>query len=505
MNEETMKTVGILAVIVLVAGGLAFVANGRLQVIGTPADTDTSRVDRCDLHIGLKGAGAFADPETDARKFGEVSPLDVVYYGWFQGSKSQLIVGEGKVERCGIQPSIWPTQARYRFSILDDGWRPFYTEATPNAFLDTALGGGAFQSHALLGAFAFEIEGFTYCVRPVVSPCAGGDTREIKDGAVLRVDVYARSEHTVVFEAFTRFARDEVALRSAIASVSWDKDGYVLGVDRVATFRWRAPTATYRDCANGVCQERPAYFYEVINRNTNEPIPGFERKPIPSASGRLTVDLTDDMFSNVLGVCDNHLEVVLFTEIAGIDHDFTAIAKLGAGERPVVTSVTLSDPDIREGDVVTVQWASRGNVTEYIVRVFIGGREILDTRLPAGRTSLTFSATVVGEGSVFVTALSFCQPSDVFEVPFVVENVHSGICQKFPKLTQCAAGNAFGWVFLILSLLAVLAAFILVMWIFGKLGIELPGTVRLLIAFLAAAGVAYLALNAGAFDVALGV
>ena len=111
-------------------------------------------------------------------------------------------------------------------------------------------------------------------------------------------------------------------------------------------------------------------------------------------------------------------------------------------------------------------------------------------RVSAPTPSLTSQATKTGIGSVFVTALNECQPSDVKEQPFFVGNTYPGLCTVYPELPQCA-GEIMNWlwvILLVIGALLVLGGLMIPMpWMF-RLGAAGAGLVLILIGYLSAVG-----------------
>ena len=484
-------------IVLLIIGFVAIAALSTtlFSTIAGSANTDATRTvlgieDSCTSGVfdfNIKGFGAFPDARTDTRFDGEVFTQSTLYYSHDPAGQSEEIVVQAGVKRCNTAPSQWPDNVYYRFSI--NGNR-MYKDDIPNGEAHFDLGNiitDPGNAPINFPAFSFKIDGVEYCSVATTTGCPAGKSVDIVDGSTLTVDVLAEDVGILGYPPIL-VMRDELNLRSALADVSFGKDGYVLGEDSVAIVNWDAPTATYDDCSvSGACTARPAYYLEVKALATNSVV--YARKPITSASGQISILLSDSMFTEAAG-CDNHLQATLYTEISGIDDDFTAVAKLGAGERPVVNSISLDHVDINEGETVSVSWEASGPITEYIVRVFIGGTEILTKRVSAATTSLTFQATKTGIGSVFVTALNECQPSDVKEQPFFVGNTYPGLCTVYPELPQCA-GEIMNWlwvILLVIGALLVLGGLMIPMpWMF-RLGAAGAGLVLILIGYLSAVG-----------------
>ena len=417
-----MKQASLLViVIVALAVFLGFALGSPLLGPLVGADTDGRRTvigveDSCTqgwLDFQIKGHGVMSDAETDSRQEGEAFTQTIIYFAWLKDGRSQEIVGEVKIQDCGFGPSQWPDQAYYYFYL---NGKLFYHADIPNGYYFRDLG-ATFGNDGPLGLFSFHIRGFRYCTVPVSSDGTCASEADILDGSVLRVDVHVSDVGPGGYDKVFVF-RDELTLRSAVANVWFDKSGYVVEEDEVAFVNWKAPTATYQECSHtGTCATRPAYALEVIHENTGNSLYG--PTPITTAGGRIGIVLSPSLYSDS-DTAINQLKAVLYTEIAEIDEDFTASASLNGPERPVVTSVSLSPSDIRQGDTVKVSWKTSGTVTRVRVVVHISGNEVYRDFVAGDATEITFQANVAGFGTAFVTAYNGANPSDVSKTDFSV-------------------------------------------------------------------------------------
>ena len=515
-DADWMKAVVLIVALGAVLGGVAVALNGRLTFQGIPpADNGAVRLandgkDTCD-DFGTRGLGAFPSPP--GKSLGGIFRNYVTWFSFLKDGRSQPVFGQAAFATCS---TVWSpaSESFYVFEINNGkGFQGFYTTDTPNGRLTFAENGGTWVGTGRynLNAFAFQISGFRFCTKPI--PAEGGCPSEtdIVDGAVLRVKVGYDFPLLLSGECCDPdkyLVRDELTLRNGYASVGWDEDGYDVNADAKATFTWKAPTATYQDCdAAGTCTERPAYVISVFDDNTGLALEGWDRTPIPTATGRGEVDLSADLFSNDMETCRNTLTVVIYTEIAEIAQDWAGLsdsAQVGypAGE---VTDVELSPTEIRQGDVVTVTWSFTGNATGFVVRVEINGKLVLDElNVPPDQRSVNFTASFAGQGHAGVAAKNYCQVGEFKKTYFSVGPVYYGLCNLFPELPQCAsANNVWAFLWAALAVLAIIVVFGLVLWVGARL--EAPPFVSFTIALLLAGGVAVGLVLVGAFDGVMGL
>jgi hypothetical protein len=379
----------------------------------------------------VRGFGRFNDPETDSRKEGELYTRTVIWYSWFQNGESYPVTVQGRVDRCGFLPAVWPAQIRWVFTInTGGGFEPFINDRVPTGEVVTHQSAGGFTA-----AVDFTIDGYTYCavsLGPQGGTCPSDKERTIRDGSALRVDMIGTFPLSTLGDRL--FARDEVNLRSALPEVRFGQGSYKIG--DTALVHWEIPVV---DDLNG----QRAYFLTILDMNTGSSVGGWNRKPLESTTGTAQIPVTASMFT-ISSTCQNRLRAIIYSQLIRADLDETAIqapidAVLGVGPAPTVSSVGFDKPEYFEGDTVTISYAGTGTITKWHVTAHIGGLEVYDK--DTTESEVTFSAPVTGILEVFVTAYNECQPSTVFKATADVGNVLPDFCEAFPDHPACKDGG----------------------------------------------------------------
>jgi hypothetical protein len=497
MDDEQLKLVGVLALVIVVLGAFAAVINGRLAIGGGIADTDGEKI--AATVNGLQISGGFRDPEGESgRKVGELYDRTVVHYAWFEDGLSQEIVVQARINSVGISCPPWVV-FEYRYDIKTSSgasWLPFYQDEIPNAkYAQTLVIGYCHTIGSIpLAAHAFEIDGFTFCTVPTTAGCPEGKEEDIPDGAALRVSVFGNGN---------RMFKDEVDLRSAVPEGTWERGAYKTG--ETACARWEIPTTTYT--ANNA--SNPAYFGSILNMNTGLAVPVWDRTPLTTTSGRACVEVTDDMFSNILETCQNRLRFIIYSPIIVADQADTAVQSeveiARTGDPPEVTEITFNKPEYQEGDTIVVTWKTEGEVTKVHVTIHIGGLLLYDRDIE-NETSVSVVASRAGIAEVEVTAYNRCTPSSVRKEQATVGNVFPGLCELFPDAKDCADENAFAILVAALAVIALLVLFFLSFYVFSHIE-SLPTEdipLDLLIPLGITIAAALAAINAGWLDALLG-
>jgi len=448
--------------------------------------------------IELRGYGQFRDLDTDSVKRGEIYSSTRLWYAWFKDGESRPVTVEARLKDCPqiSGPGILAIdQVYYVFSIDNGDGRGrtgFVNDRVPASVhrRDLNIPNGALD--VALGSFSLIIDGFQYkpCdlgSRLSCEPFSSQGWVTIRDGAVLRVDVYVERRG---FPAYgpVLVARDEINLRSAIPEVSWSSRAYSIGDTAIAN--WEIPIVN--DEAGN-----PAYFLSVLDMNTNSPIAGWNRKPLTSETGQARIPVTSAMFSNDAATCQNQLRAVIYTQIVQADLESTAVqapfdASLGIGEPPKVTSVTFDRAEYFEGDTIVISYAGTGTITKWHVTAHIGGLVLYDK--DTNDTQISIVGSTTGFLEVEVTAVNECQPSEVRKETVTVGEVLPDYCQAFPEHPACKVGaNDAAIMFLILGIVLVVAGVLImvglgprhVLFVILGLALALVGFVVFVFALLA--------------------
>lgn len=493
-----------------------------LQVSDPPDITQEDAVrpyDYCSRTFNAHlGKGQFPDPASDSREDGEVFTMTRLWYSWFEDGRSYPLAVEGRLRACDQIGGFGspPDNIYYRFLYSENGntWTGFSQgtqESLAAGVYHDTLTLGAFEKDVPLGAFSLQLDGFEF------EPCAfddskvkdigrgpegygvqcakTGESKQIKDGAVLQVQVLVARYGAFIgfgnFEPMIVF-QDEVELRSALPEVGWSQPGYETG--QSALVEWTVPTTAYETCdANGNCQTRPAYFLEVRDMNTNGALPAFDRIPITARSGNAAISVSATFFSNDLATCQNRLRALLYSELIIVDQAGASVRQAETTlniTAPVVTGITADKDEYSEGDLVSLSWTATGNVTKYHITAHIGGLLLLDRDTVATNASAVASATGILE--VEVTAINRCQPSDVRKEQWTVGAVFTGLCQQFPDAEGCRdEGDLIALVVAALLIIGLFLLLAVLLWVFTRL--DLPVAFQLGIPLLLT-GIAALAL-----------
>ena len=450
------------------------------------------------------GFGQFPDPVAgDVRKVREAFTQTRIWTSWFEDGRSFPVTVEARIKACNTSlglPSP-PDQVYYRFLYMGRvdriGWRGFSQGAQDSlgaGVYHGSLSLGAGDQNVPLGAFNFQIEGFEW--KPCVFDDSGvkdngrglegydiqctqtGATEEIVDGASLLVQVLVARLNAPGglnnYQPMLIF-QDEVELRSALPSVSWTEGGYATG--ETAVVEYEVPTTTYETCDSaGTCATRPAYFLEVRDTNTNAPLAGFNRTPITGdRSGKRTIPVLADYFSNELATCQNRLRAILYSELIVVDQADASVQQAESAisiPAPVVTGITADKDEYFEGDQMVLTWTATGNVTKYHITVHIGGLLLLDQDTTTANATDITPRTGIAE--VEVTAYNRCQPSDVHAEQWTVGAVFTGLCEQFPEAQGCDV-LPFDIVRALITVAAIIGLVLLLVflfWLFTRLQIH---------------------------------
>lgn len=507
------KAVLLIVVVGVVLGGLGLAVNGRLQIGGVVADTNTVYYNHCGLgnELDAQGDGAFTRPKDAPPGRGEVFSSTRAWTAWFSDGESRPVTIQGALIICGFAGIHRMENSWYRFLYTDDGnsWVGFTQDRIPSgSYQAGALGGGdlGFGEREYLKAYEIIIDGseFKPCDFAGKLTCTPSNVvRDIKDGAALRVQVFI--QRWAGGNAFL-VAEDEIELRSALARAKWERGAYTVGEKACAT--WEIPTTTYDNTGNG---SSPAYFLTVLDMNTVLPVEGWDRRALTTTTGRACVDVTQSMFSNDLQTCQNRLRVELLSPIIVADLFDTAVqpatppeeTDLGVGAAPTVTSITFDKPEYQEGDTVVVRWTTSGNVSRVHVLIHINGFKLLDDDFNGTVRKASTVASRAGIVTGQVTAYNYCTPSTVKTVYATVSNAFPGLCELFPDVADCADRFGLGLLWAALAVLAVLIVFGVALWVGSTL--KLPPFLMFVAALVVAALVAIALVGIGAFDGLMGV
>lgn len=469
------RQVRLLAAIVLIALAAAFAFGfGPLQIISYNPDTVPTCVYRDAFKDGILGGGHFPDPDlaADVHKRGELWDSSSHFYSWSDIGTGETMVVGGKTAICGGKLFVTSYRyARYVFTINTGfGFEPFIQDDVPGGIIQFDTGGATTYT---LNARTIKIDGTSY-------QAEGGTELPIRDGSILRaaLEIAQCINDCGIADmpGWFEVARDETRLKSAVPSLQWGNTRYL--VNETAELRWRIPVVTIDGAA--------AYALTIIDMNSNQPLSGYNFKPLAPLScdpdqpcrGVERIPVATDMWQRG-GI--NRLRAEIWSQIflAGMQDVATQIDKVvlpdgtvipGDEAAPIIRDVRFSKPEYREGDTVTINITAVPNpltespIKQYYVSAHIGGLVLFDGF--SARSTVSFLATATGVLEAEVTAHSEDGlNSAVWRAAVTVGNVIV-VCEVYPELPECGGGGgggAFGiGVALALVLLVVGMALLLV-------------------------------------------
>lgn len=462
--------------------GMMYVAGKRLEVAEVlPIQPDTDAWTKAWCGVGSPDfyvRGHYGnEPDTKGDHNNEVFERSTVWYSWTAEGESFPVLSSANVDSCGLLGPTFPEYVIYKWYYTEDkkDWVGFgsmkYPEGATKFYRDRVSGE--------LGSQVFTIQGYGFraCtdlrhdVNAHTISCAKSEPREIKDGAVLRVEVWGGYGGVIGGYPDTLLAYDELQLRSAIPYVHWVKARYKVG--ETAQVSYRVPTVTDEDGGR-------AYFMQVIDCNTDLPLEGWDKVPIESSSGKFGIVINESMISNDLATCQNRLRAMIWSEliVAAIeDTSLWSDTTIESGMViPVVTEIQFDKQMYFEGDSIILTWKATGNITKFHVTVDIGALIIYDDDVSGTVNSVTVRAARAGTAQAQVTAYNKCFTGDVKRDYAVVSGAPVNICMAYPDLPQCKQEELTDWIGLIISMLAVIfliIGFFFLVWLFSHYEIDL--------------------------------
>lgn len=509
------KWVIVLVVAVMFSAAFIVIAADRLEtgaVLPIQPDTDSYTLEWCGAgQPDFYTRGHYGnEPQTRGAHNGEIFERSTIWYSWTAQGESFPILASLEEGNCGGLLPHYTQYVFYTFSYTEDkkNWVGFGSEKYPESFVKLPtidwLGGHVGE----LGSVVFTINGYTFdaCtnvyhdVKSHFMSCGATEKRTIKDGAVLRVEVWGGNGQLVGGYEDRLIGADELQLRSAIPYVHWDQPSYKVGdIGRVS---YRVPTTKSED-------GDPAYFMQIIDCNTDTPLAGFERIPIEQTSGKLSVPILEKYISIDLATCQNRLRALIWSELIVAAFEDTSLWSDSVIEtgltRPAVTEIKTDKDFYFEGETITVTWTVDGNVTKVHVTIDIGGLIVLDDDMDGTVASTNVRAARAGTAQIQVTPYNRCFAGEVKRAYAVVSGAPPEICMAYPDLPMCNDDvDKTDWIGMIIAILAIvflLVALFLSIWLFSHYEISL--TIGLLVSLVVVLVMALVMMSFGAFDALL--
>jgi hypothetical protein len=446
-----LRNVTIVAVLVVAillgayfGGGFLFAA----APLALPVNTATQTHPQFNWQAGSGACGGGQNPPVSGENlgatrgwdwedngFGEIFSQDKFYISWNSvGGVSESVNVAATIFACDKgdwSPLFENPKSVYRYQLTinnGNGFVPFINPSVPpDAFQSsTGLTWSALAGNVLpLQGFNFKINGYSF-----TNP--SGEQEDIKDGAILQVDILITKNTGEWVSAGT----DQTVLRSGLASVQWGATQYQVG--QTASVSWQVPVTSLGGGTNN------AYTLSIIDTNTGNALSEYDYRPITSTFGKASFVVTNSMFA--LG-SSNRLRAIVSSAILNADiKDTTTIDD--ANLAPLVTDVTFNQALYHEGDSVVISYAASPNPTtespivKYHVLAQIAGAIMYDQ--DTSDTTVSFVAGSTGFLVVQVTAYdSAGRPSGVYTVTETVGNPVD-MCKVFPNAPDCGGGGRGG-------------------------------------------------------------
>ena len=510
---DNVKFVLVAVVMVGLIGGVAWAAMDRLEagedVLPIQPDTDAYTLEWCGGgQPDFYARGHFgSEPQTRGPHNGEIFERSTVWYSWTAQGESFPVISSLEVGNCGVLMPTYPSHMFYTWSYTEDkvNWVGFGSEKYPEGFMKVPNSGWTGWTVAEIGSQVWTVNGYTFdaCtnvyhdIKSHFMSCGATEKRPIKDGAIVRVEIWGGNGQLVGGYEDRLLGADELQLRSAIPYIHAVKPRYKVG--ETAEWDYRVPATT--DDAG-----QPAYFVQILDCNTNAPLTGWDRVPVEGTSGRVRVVVKEAMISIELDRCQNRLRGILWSELivaaisdASLWSD--TVVEAGMGSAPVVKSIKFDKDFYFEGDVITLTWDAEGNLTKFHVTVDINGMIVLDDDVGGTVRQATVSAARAGTAQAQITPYNKCFTGDVKRAYAVISGAPPEICAAYPDLPMCGNEDGIDWIALIIAVIALLLlvlGFFVLVWLFSHYEIDLA--TGLLVSAVIVLVVTIVFMSLGAFD-----